>query len=650
MTATAAIGIPPPVASAGQWMRGSTQGFAARQNPRGGWETVYRSMNVEAAPAQPAIAPQPQNRAKDSSPPDSSRLAQQNPEPPRPATAGLKQPSGANSNASLPPKPQNAQEESANGVDRKADPASGASLSAPSLDTIEGSTQPAEPSIAARRANASPGEPEPASDHSRILDAKKLQPASTAPGLTTAAMVVAPVAIPSPPAQPVAAQSPASAYPEPISRSARSTAGSIPPLPGLQVGNASTHASSAGATTSSSNSGGWKTIADSQSGSGTRAWNAGSSSAPSTEHISIARGFSGAPSTQPAPAPSAGTKVAGLADEASPAMGAGPGHTDSNDAVPISGGEATAARPRAWNPGSLPAANAAGAPSAASPPAETGAVSTVAASHTEPARSLSTSLNISSAPEPASAGHETTAKARPRAAGEGMTAAATTQATSVSMAPTGASTGPGTQSVSFVPREPVSYPAAGQASAYSGNEPAVSAHEAFTALDTEVSPVAPTWVHAAAQHAEAGFEDPALGWVAVRADLGSGGVHASLVPGSTDAAQTLGSHLAGLNAYLAEHHAGVSTVTLSAPEGRPASAGNTSIGSGGDGLRQSSGGQSQQGSSGGKRSDPPPGAAATVPVESMPAQIQAIASAGGLSAAGPAWMEPGAGVHVSVLA
>lgn len=87
-------------------------------------------------------------------------------------------------------------------------------------------------------------------------------------------------------------------------------------------------------------------------------------------------------------------------------------------------------------------------------------------------------------------------------------------------------------------------------------------------LDAEPAGAAPTWVHAGAQHAEAGFEDPSLGWVGVRADLGAGSVHASLVPGSADAAAALGTHLAGLNAYLAEHHNEISTVTLASPESR----------------------------------------------------------------------------------
>jgi len=50
--------------------------------------------------------------------------------------------------------------------------------------------------------------------------------------------------------------------------------------------------------------------------------------------------------------------------------------------------------------------------------------------------------------------------------------------------------------------------------------------------------------------------------------MGAGGVHASLVPGSADAAQALGGHLAGLNSFLAEQHTPVETLTLAAPEGR----------------------------------------------------------------------------------
>jgi hypothetical protein len=82
-----------------------------------------------------------------------------------------------------------------------------------------------------------------------------------------------------------------------------------------------------------------------------------------------------------------------------------------------------------------------------------------------------------------------------------------------------------------------------------------------------------TWLHAGSQRAEAGYEDPALGWVGVRADLAGGGVHAAVMPASGDAAQALGSHLAGLNAYLSQHGTPVNSVTLDQPDANGVGAG-----------------------------------------------------------------------------
>jgi hypothetical protein len=65
------------------------------------------------------------------------------------------------------------------------------------------------------------------------------------------------------------------------------------------------------------------------------------------------------------------------------------------------------------------------------------------------------------------------------------------------------------------------------------------------------------------------------------------------VPGSADAAQALDGHLAGLNAYLAEHHTPVETLTLTTPE-----SGWSGMGSGqsaGEGMQQGAGQQSAQG-------------------------------------------------------
>ena len=91
--------------------------------------------------------------------------------------------------------------------------------------------------------------------------------------------------------------------------------------------------------------------------------------------------------------------------------------------------------------------------------------------------------------------------------------------------------------------------------------------ETFTALDAEGTNRV-TWVHAGAQQAEAGYQDPSLGWVSVRADVSGGAIRASLIPATADAAQVIGGHLEGLNSYLSAHHSGVETITLAAPSGR----------------------------------------------------------------------------------
>ena len=92
----------------------------------------------------------------------------------------------------------------------------------------------------------------------------------------------------------------------------------------------------------------------------------------------------------------------------------------------------------------------------------------------------------------------------------------------------------------------------------------------FQSLDSPSAPGAPMWTHSTAHQAEAGFEDPALGWVGVRADLSGGAVHASLLPGSEQAAQELGRHMDGLNTYLAEQHTAVDSLVMAAPTGRAA--------------------------------------------------------------------------------
>ncbi|MGP8173171.1 MAG: hypothetical protein ACLP7O_01330 [Terracidiphilus sp.] len=126
---------------------------------------------------------------------------------------------------------------------------------------------------------------------------------------------------------------------------------------------------------------------------------------------------------------------------------------------------------------------------------------------------------------------------------------------------------------SALSRDPAGVPGAGNtagnmAGTSLGTAAGAGSRETFAALDAGTTTGTPIWIHAGAQRAEAGFQDPALGWIGVRADGSGGGIHAALVPGSADAAQALGGHLAGLNAYLAEQHTPVESLTLAAPEGR----------------------------------------------------------------------------------
>jgi hypothetical protein len=179
--------------------------------------------------------------------------------------------------------------------------------------------------------------------------------------------------------------------------------------------------------------------------------------------------------------------------------------------------------------------------------------------------------------------------------------------------------------------------AAGDAASKSGT----ATSDTFAALDAASSSGTHTWVHAGAQRAEAGFEDPALGWVRVRADASGGGVHASLVPGTTEAAQALGSHMAGLSAYLAEQHTPVESLTLAAPEGRRAELGMDPGAN--QNMHQGTGQDAGQGASSDQQSSPrtsaPALAAAGREVPAPVGRVETTTQA----------VIPG-GVHISVMA
>jgi hypothetical protein len=169
-----------------------------------------------------------------------------------------------------------------------------------------------------------------------------------------------------------------------------------------------------------------------------------------------------------------------------------------------------------------------------------------------------------------------------------------------------------------------------------------SDHEPFAALDGGPANPLPTWLHAGAQRAEAGFHDPALGWIGVRADSTSGGVHASLVPDSAVAAQALGGHMTGLNAYLVEQRTPVETLTVAPPDNRSISSAMDQ--SGHRGMHQGAGQDSGQG---GHSEAPSHTRQSATAVTGTASSIEA-APAGGRDRSAPAGVLEG--LHISVMA
>ena len=108
--------------------------------------------------------------------------------------------------------------------------------------------------------------------------------------------------------------------------------------------------------------------------------------------------------------------------------------------------------------------------------------------------------------------------------------------------------------------------------------------EPFAALDKEVRTIAPVWT--SSNKAEAGFRDPTLGWVSVRAQLDSTGVHATVVPASVDASLSLVGHLTSLSTYLSEHHTRIESLTLAPPESPAAPSSSSQAGDHAAGQRE----------------------------------------------------------------
>jgi hypothetical protein len=133
-----------------------------------------------------------------------------------------------------------------------------------------------------------------------------------------------------------------------------------------------------------------------------------------------------------------------------------------------------------------------------------------------------------------------------------------------------------------------------------------------------------------------------LGWVGVRAEMGEGGVHASVMPGSANAAEELSGHLPGLHAYLNEQHTPVEAVTMAGSGDH--SAGRGTEPGGGHGTQQGPGQHDEQSSDsetrGNARLNSPVFSAVSSTVGNVPAGANGLDRSGGM---------PG-GTHVSVMA
>lgn len=95
---------------------------------------------------------------------------------------------------------------------------------------------------------------------------------------------------------------------------------------------------------------------------------------------------------------------------------------------------------------------------------------------------------------------------------------------------------------------------------------AIRSDESNSTLSSASPQLPESWSTIGSHRVEAGYRDPSLGWITVRAQAGPGGIHAAVVPASFEAAQVLGSHLAPLNAFLQDQSLHVNTVRLASPE------------------------------------------------------------------------------------
>jgi hypothetical protein len=167
---------------------------------------------------------------------------------------------------------------------------------------------------------------------------------------------------------------------------------------------------------------------------------------------------------------------------------------------------------------------------------------------------------------------------------------------------------------------------------------ATTTQDRFAALDAGSSPGTPAWTQGGSQHAEAGFRDPTLGWVSVRADLDAGGIHATLVPSSAEAAQALNGHLAGLSTHLVEQQSPVASLTMASPSQ--------------SGVENGMGQRMQQGAEGNPQGNAHEDAQAGSLQNASPASTTSVLNAPAQAGIRASFAQPGdlRGTHISVMA
>ena len=126
--------------------------------------------------------------------------------------------------------------------------------------------------------------------------------------------------------------------------------------------------------------------------------------------------------------------------------------------------------------------------------------------------------------------------------------------------------------------------------------------EPLAILDNNAQPPAAAWTHAGTNKVEAGFQDPSLGWVGVRATTDSSGLHAAVLPSSPDASRMLSGSMADLGAYLTEQRHSVQSLTMAPPTG----AGNAGSSYDGAALTQDNAQQRGYGQQSGTNSETAP--------------------------------------------